>query len=305
MITDHAELLKKLPSWFYKIGAQSWIDYEYPRHLFIETTAKCNLSCGFCPREEINDHMDWSIFKEIIEEATRYGKRSFSLHLFGEPLLWPKLLDGIRFIKSRNRNHVVLLTTNGTHLNKFAEGLIESKVDKILWTWRPEAKFRPETKEKLRKWGRFCVRFIKEITPEEAYKEWEDWPLKEHRGLHNYGSQIDLSKWNVPPVETRWACYHPFMSPAVAWNGNILLCCADPKQQEVLGKFPEMSVAEAWKSGKIRKIRESHLARRYEGICKNCDVWKSTPDLFYSWQYTGPSSSGNGSGTHSSSQPLK
>jgi len=110
----YAQMAKKLPSIFYKLAAQAWIDEEYPRHLFIETTPTCNLSCSYCPRPKIKGEMGFDIFKAIIDEATRYGARSFSLHLFGEPLLYSKWFEAIRYIKSANRKHTVLFTTNGT-----------------------------------------------------------------------------------------------------------------------------------------------------------------------------------------------
>ena len=224
----YAQIAKKLPSPIYKLLAQFYMDQNFPRHLFIETTATCNLSCSYCPREKIRQDMDFELFRKIINEASKYGTRSFSLHLFGEPLLYPRILDAIRYIKETNKRHVVLVTTNGTKINEFAEELIALKIDQVFWTWRTEATFNESTLETLRKWGRFRVRFIKEITPEDQYKKWSKWPNLETRSLHNYGGDIETwkfgetrsraqpSKW-----EFRWPCYHLWFAPAISWNGNI------------------------------------------------------------------------------------
>ena len=164
---------------------------------------------------------------------------------------------------------------------------MEVGIDKIIWTWRPEAKFTPETKEKLRKWGKFMVRLIDEITPPEAMEEWGQWQPQERKGLHNYGGNIDTSQWQKeqPSISSkRWPCYHLWFAPAVAWNGNILMCCNDPRHQEVLGKFPDQSIAEVWKGKQISEIRRSHLQSEYRGICTNCDVWKTYPDSFFGFQ---------------------
>ncbi len=285
-LTVHAEKIKKyMPKTMYKIGSQFYIDKKYPRHLFIETTAKCNLTCAYCPREDVNDHMDFRLFKEIIDEASFYGPRSFSLHLFGEPLLWPKIIDGIRYIKAKHKRNVVLLTTNGTHLNRFVDDIIGNDVDEVIWSWRTEAKFRQETKKKLRDWGKFRVRIIKEVTPKEEIERWSKWPKVEIRSLHNYGGGIDLSKYGVPNVETRWKCYHLDFAPAVAWNGNMLLCCADPEQEEVLGNVKNKTVSEMWQSEKLKKIRKSHMKGEYDGICKNCDVWKNYPNYEFGHEF--------------------
>ncbi len=296
--TKYAEKIKKLPPWLYKIGAQTWYDKKFPRHLFIETTANCNLSCDYCPREDIDNEMDWNLFKEIVKEASFYGQRSFSLHLFGEPLLWSRLLDGIEYIKRHNRKHVVLLTTNGTHLNTFAQDLIKAEVDEIIWSWRKEAKFRDGTlrmfmaSTKSRR-TMFRVRIIKEVTPKEEIERWSKWPNVEIRSIHNYGGEIDISGYDAPNVDKRWPCYHLWYAPAVAWNGNMLLCCADPSQKEVLGNVNETPISTLWQSTQIKNIRNSQKQGNYGGICEKCDVWKNYPSTFFPWQYTTSSFSGN------------
>ena len=286
--------LKQLPSPLFKLGAQAWIDRKYPRHLFIETTSSCNLACTYCPREARRDHMDFDLFRDIVREAHRYGSRSFSLHLFGEPTLYPRWVEAVSFIKRLSRFHTVLLTTNGTTLNARVDDLIVANPNQVFWTWRPEAVFTPATKAKLRRWGKFRVRFIREVTPPAAYAEWADWPNVEGRALHNYGGNISLGNWATtstakppPPagsMPARWPCYHLWLAPAVAWNGTLLLCCADPHQKEVLGTFPAMTVAQAWQSDRLKAIRQGHLEGEYKGICATCDIWKQYPDLFFSWQ---------------------
>lgn len=293
-LTPHATWLKRLPPTLFKLGSQAWIDYKFPRHLFVETTSSCNLACAYCPREQRRDHMDWRLFCDIVTEATSFGPRSFSLHLFGEPTLYPRWTDAIRFIRRAHPKHTILLTTNGTTLNARVDDLIACNPNLVLWTWRPEAQFTPQTKEKLRRWGKFRVRFIDEVTPPEARNEWADWPNVEGRTLHNFGGDIDTSRWSTTRSSTpsgsaaktarRWPCYHLWLAPAVAWNGNILLCCADPHQKEVLGKVPDQTVAEAWQGERIKAIRNGHLQGNYRGICANCDVWKIVPDLFFKWQ---------------------
>jgi len=293
--TRHAETIKRLGQripWLYKAAAQLYIDRKFPRHIFIETTAKCNLTCSFCPRELIDNHMDYSLFKRIIDEASAYGPRSFSMHLFGEPLLWPEIVRGIKYIKWRDPRNTVLLTTNGTHLNRFVEDLVRIKVDEILWTWRPEVRFRPRTldllrRETIKRTTRFRVRLIKQLTPPEEFERWRKWPYVDVKNLHNYGGEIELSKWNVPPAGKRHPCYHLWTAPAVAWNGNILLCCSDPHHKLSLGNINGTSLASAWKGATLKRVREQHLKGVYEGPCKTCDVWKTYPDLWFSWQRKG------------------
>jgi len=223
--------------------------------------------------------MDFELFKSIIREASKYGRRSFSLHLFGEPLLYPQFSLSLEFIQRMRKDHTVLLTTNGTLINSFVDTIVKSNVSQVLWTWRKEAKFKPETKEKLRKWGKFRVRFIEEVTPPEAYEEWKDWKNVEGRKLHNYGGNIDVMGSKTESSSKRWPCYHLWLAPAIAWNGNFLMCCADPHQKEVHGNVQTSTIAECWQT--LNEVRESHLKGEFKGICEKCDVWKSYPNMFF------------------------
>lgn len=271
-ITKHANKIKKiLPSWAYKICSQMFIRRKFPRHIFIETTSRCNLNCSYCPRPSGGTDMRFEMFKGIVDEATRYGACSFSLHLFGEPLLWPYIIDGIKYIKRRNRSHTILLTTNGTRLKAFKGKLQE--VGRIIWTYRPNVEIPEEFKKKT------VVRIIEGETPEEGQERYKSWK-KEIRRKHNYGGEISLSS-NVQNVEKRWACYHLWFAPAVDANGNILLCCADPKKRMKLGKFPDVSISQAWQSQKLKALRREQRKGNFMSTCKNCDVWKEFPNIWF------------------------
>src|SRR3990167_10303646 len=291
MITDQAQFLKKLPSPLFKLAAQAYVDYKFPRHLFIETTSTCNLSCNYCPREKTKNDMDFGLFMKIVEEASQYGSRSFSLHLFGEPLLYPYWMSAINYIKARNKNHTVLLTTNGTKINENIDVLTRLPIDKCLWSWRKEAKFTEETKSKLRKWKPFTVRYIEGTYPESALEE--KWPRVERRRMHNYGATIDLSLFTFQESSARnvdskassirWPCYHLFLAPAIAWNGKFLMCCADPHQKEIFGDIKKESVNVAWQ--RVERVKKAHLSGQFIGICANCDTWREYPNLFFGHKY--------------------
>lgn len=278
MITKFTDVARKLPTPIYKFLAQKYVDYEFPRHIFIETTANCNLSCDYCPREKNKENMDYELFKEIVEEASQFGPRSFSLHLFGEPLLYPRILDAIGFIKKKNRHHTILLTTNGTLLNRFIDDLLALGVDRLIWSWRKN-NFTPNTIEGLRKIG--LIRLLIEETPKEEIEKWSKFPRVEIKHLHNYGGNIDVSKWhNIQPPE-RYACYHLWLAPAVRWNGEITFCCNVPQTgTEVLGQYGENTLEEVWKGPRLEEIRKEHLNKIYKGACKNCTSWQAYPAIW-------------------------
>lgn len=280
------QLARSLPAPLYKAAAQAWIDREFPRHIFIETTASCNLKCEFCPREKKDDHMDYQLFTNIVDECNQYGPRSYSLHLFGEPLLWPRILDGIDYIKRKNKNNTILLTTNGTLLNRFIFDLHRLKVDKIIWSWRRN-NFNNDTKRVLKKIG--LIRFLVEETPAGEIEKWEGFQ-KEVKHLHNYGGAIDTTNWGLKSDSggIRYPCYHLWLAPAVRWNGEITICCNDPTGKESLGRYSAgVNIASVWSGDALLRIREGHLKGEYKGLCATCNVWKTYPDLFFGFQKHG------------------
>lgn len=260
-LTTFAHFAKRLPTPIYKWLAQRWIDYGFPRHIFIELTSECQLQCSYCPRPRVSHQLPYDLFKKIVDEASSHGHRSFSLHLFGEPLLYPRILESIEYLKSRG--HAVILTTNGVLLGRFFNEL--RRVDKIIWSYKAGVK----VPEELKTWKNFTVRFFEK-------REDPSWKRFEVRGFHNYGGQ--LPQFTAHSTEKRWACYHPFLAPAVRANGDIVICCADPEGKSAVGNISSMTLAEAWK--KMEWIRQQHLAGVYRGICEHCDTWRSYPSIF-------------------------
>ena len=260
-LTIFAHLLKKLPSPIYKFFGRRYIDGKFPRHIFIELSSDCQLLCPHCPRPRISRNIPYWLFEKIVDEASLHGHRSFSLHLFGEPLLYPRIIDCVRTLK--RRGHTVILTTNGVLLWKYWRDLVS--VDKIIWSYKKGIK----VPEELKTWKNFTVRFF------EGEEVDTSWPRREVRHYHNYGGKIPVAQ--STDTSKRYPCYHPFLAPAVRANGDIVICCADPEGKSVVGNVSNMKISEAWKL--MDKVREDHKHGIYGGICKNCDVWKSYPDL--------------------------
>jgi MoaA/NifB/PqqE/SkfB family radical SAM enzyme len=282
-LTKFTDIARKLPSPIYKLASQAWIDKEFPRHIFIETTAACQLSCDFCPREKRNEHMDFNLFKEIVDECSKYGVRSFSVHLFGEPLLYPKIEEAIGYIKKSNRRHTILFTTNGILLNKFSKRLLALGVDRIIWSWRKN-NFNDETINVLKKIG--LIRFLLEETPEGEIEKWEGF-RKEVKHLHNYAGAIDTTQWglNEESNSERYPCYHLWLAPAIRWNGDITICCNDPTGRETIGSYRSGdTISNVWCNGNLNNIRRGHLKGEYKGLCATCNVWKTYPDMFFEIQ---------------------
>lgn len=300
---------------FYKFGSQSLIDYEFPTHIFIETTRACNLKCQSCPRDLGNGkigNMKFELFRKIIDEATSFGPRNFCLHMFGEPLLHPQVIEMAKYIKTSNINHSILLTTNGYFLDAAkANDLIENEIDKIVVSFfsLKEERLGELTgnsdikkvidnikraiafKNKLQSKTKIFMRLL---LYEENKDEERDFralakklgALPEIRKTHNYSGVIENNYTSKSPIKNRYPCYHLWFSPAITWDGKVLLCCSDWNYFEVLGDVDKDSLVSIWQGDRLKELRQFHLKGHYNKIplCEKCNVWTLYPDIFFKVQ---------------------
>jgi radical SAM protein with 4Fe4S-binding SPASM domain len=314
-VSAFSDLIKKsvalsLP---YKIFSQILIDKNFPHHIFLETTNVCNLKCKMCPRNVLPfkiGSMDFILFKKILDESAKHGKRTFSLHLFGEPLLDNLIFKKIKYIKTVNEKNTILLTTNGVLLTPAAsEQLIKNGVDKVIISIHsPNRETYKEitgvdqlelVEKNIRELARLkaesqkpqiYLRMIKmtdNASEEEDFrKKWKGVPVKiEIRHEHNYGGDIE-NNFPEKRTEQRYPCYHLWLSPGINWDGEMSICCADPNRLAIVGNINNSGIREIWQSETMKKYRKYHLAGEYDKIpaCKNCDVWNFYPDIFFKWQ---------------------
>ena len=97
--------------------------------VYVEITNICNRACSFCPgtkREKRKMTIpEFSLILDKLEGVTEY----IYLHVMGEPLTHPELIDFINLASSRGFK--CSITTNGTLLSKRYEELLNSKIYKV------------------------------------------------------------------------------------------------------------------------------------------------------------------------------
>jgi len=108
----------------------------------------------------------------------------------------------------------------------------------------------------------------------------------EVRKTHNYSGVIEDNFTSTFTMENRYPCYHLWFSPAITWEGKILLCCNDWGNFEVLGDINKESLASIWQGNRLKELRKFHLEGHYNKIplCEKCNVWTLYPDIFFKFQ---------------------
>jgi radical SAM protein with 4Fe4S-binding SPASM domain len=270
-----------------------------PLSLAIESTAKCNLFCPMCPRENIYfppRDMDIALFRKIIDEAKDYLEFAVPYGV-GEPLLNPEIFDMIAYC--RRLKVPSGISTNATILNEeSSRKLIESGLDYIIFafdgatkesfeTYRKGANFEKvrqnilkflEVKKRLGS-GIFCI--IQMVALKDNRKEIPDlirmWRVEgvdeiriKKDEVHNEGSAIPGDNLNRPPL--RHPCYLLWRGPMyIHYDGTVYPCCYIYPEEPV-GDVRKNSLGEIWNSESMVRLREAHISSKLSNYktCQNC-----------------------------------
>ncbi len=253
---------KELAIW--KLHSDNKLVEALPPHLDIELTNKCNLDCDMCPyhgKDKVFEQnpcdMDFDIYKEIINEACEKNVRSVKLSFSGEPLLYPRFIEAVKYAKCRGLQ--VNINSNGTLINKkTAILLMKSQLDVIIITdYNLGAQMKGMAilhaqKQVVRIKHPYVV--IKTNNPHRFNNiANEAVPL----GYYDYSNlQEDFGKYN-------FCCGMPWQRLLILADGSVLSCACGmglvDLQQSYLGNMNHSNTLEyLWKSHKMNFLRVCH-----------------------------------------------
>ena len=265
------------------------------KKIYIEITNICNLNCSFCSKVEKERRMlSTSEFIEIINKVKDYTE-SIYLHVKGEPLTHPNIIEFINIAKENNLK--VNLTTNGVLFPKYAEELgkctnlnkinfslhsennIPNYCEKIfdsvnnltnqtviyrLWTLKENELDDKSTiiVDKIKKYYKLEGNVVNRIKTENNIK---------------IASNIYVDKDNefvwpeVNDYQSRGYCYALKTQIAILSDGTVVPCCLDSNGQIELGNIFKESLEDIINSKRYQNLKKSFQDRNpCEELCKSC-----------------------------------
>jgi len=239
----------------------SWID--------VNLTELCNRKCIFCPRVDPNEYpnqdlnMALPLLRRMADELTALEYRGVVVFCgFGEPLLYPHLVEAISFFGPDIRTEVV---TNGDRLTvSYIDTLIKAGMDYMVISMYDG----PHQIEHFK-------RLFQEAGYDESYYILRDrWHTEEDNfglKLTNRAGTVSIGKQD--PVDVTHPCHYPAYSMTVDWNGDILLCVQDWNKKVKMGNLYAQSLLEIWRSNLIQKYRyQLANGKRKLTPCNNCNT---------------------------------
>lgn len=281
---------------------------DFPLVMNIEPTNACNLKCPMCARTTSMTrkvvHMDFGLYKNIVDECAKYGLRAVWLHMFGESLLHPQIIDLIRYIKQYDNIKNVGLSTNVSFLNlEISEGIIDAKLDRIIFSVDAKSKASYDKARggdfetvkgnvrnflELKKKRHSDIEILIQMIDmdfnhgevEEFRAEWSKY-LNEGdsvlvKRFSNHAAQVpDFKTYknsDKHQMEVLVPCSKIMKSMTIMSNGVAVACCYDANGVMEVGDTNKETLTSIWKGSKLNELRRQHNALDFSALplCAKC-----------------------------------
>jgi len=254
-----------------------------------------------CPqsRRKKSGHMSFALFQKIIDE-TAHHIYDIKLNIGGEPTLHPQHHEFIQY--AVNKGVKVEMHTNGTTLTKQKSiNIVRSGLNVLSFSLDV---FDPQKYELSRIGGNFektlsNIKTFLEIKketgtsvytivqliqfPEESLKEkiveknnisqfFNSLPLDEIKiiKMHNFGGKISATNFDQSNQHPCGDIYHAMN---IKWDGNVVPCCLDLLDEQVMGNINNNELLEIWNNTQYERLRDTlnrGLAKTIP-LCSNCE----------------------------------
>lgn len=271
---------------------KNFILRDFPVHLDIEATSKCNLKCTFCDklpllsREQLGN-IDFNLYKRIIDEGKEHKLCGVKLSYRGEPLLHPNIAEMVAYAKNAGVMDVYF-NTNAMLLNELmSEKLIASGLNRISISIEGTD---PAAYEKERVGAKFNIVLnnVKTLQKLKA-KHNVSFPKVRIQTIFSPGMDIKsyTSFWGPQCDETAavdykdesvrktgitadWACPQLWQRMTIEWDGTVLPCNNDDVRLFSPGNAGSKSIYDCWHDTKVETMRTLHRQGRSHEL-KDCD----------------------------------
>lgn len=275
---------------------------ERPPLLVVELTSRCNLICTMCSKDSsmrVKEHIDFELFKHIIDDAKESNIDTFQLSYYGESTLYPKLIEAINYTKKQIPNSFVSMNTNGLTLTpKLSKKLLDAHVDSIVISIEGNNKEEYEAIRVGSSWSilRKNIKNLREMIDSGNYStkigimglNVDDIYIDKELYIKTWGEYADTiftrntkeieAKIKEPIFHKLLPCRKLFGQMVIMTSGDVTRCDDDWEGKVSYGNIKDSTILELWNSPTLRQLRRKHLLgqKRKINYCDTC-TYKADP----------------------------
>lgn len=235
----------------------------------IELTNYCNLLCKGCQgiaSKRSKGFMDIKTFKKSIDVCLEMGIEEVWLQNWGEPLLFPSLIQYIEYVSSKIKTGFI---SNGSlltiyTLNKLKEAGLSNLDLSINDSTSTDLRFHNIRLYKEAKalnincWIRSVIFSEKEYKDIEALRKEENIRIRYQRGM--IYDKNKKRKADCPAIDKNFIIY---------WDGTVVPCCQVTDNEIRYGNIFNLDIVDEIKEG-ISNIHKNIKIKKPYDICKHC-----------------------------------
>ena len=274
----------------------------FPHNMMLELTNACNHKCVFCAYRDMTrakTFMDETFAKRILKEAYEGGTREVGFYLIGEPFLYEKLAEIVKYSKDIGFEYVYITTNGGVATPEKMSKVLAAGLDSIKFSVNAatvssykEVHGRDDY-ETVRENIRFARKYIDEhkldvglfisfvecnFNKNDIDNLRDDFEKVVDKiyicPCGNQGGRmgkllrdkiVDVLKPAAKP------CAMVFNRLHITAEGYLDACCTDTNGELRMADLHKMSLKDAWHSSNMVELRRQHLGKIKENVlCYNC-----------------------------------
>lgn len=235
----------------------------------IELTNYCNLLCKGCcgiTSKRLKGFMDIKTFKKSIDICLQMGIEEVWLQNWGEPLLFPNL---IQYIEYASKKIKIGFISNGSLLTIYTLSKLKeaglTNLDLSINSSTPidlrfhNIRLYKEAKAlNINCWIRSVIFDNKEYEDIEALRKEENLKIRYQRGM--IYDKDKKRKADCPAIDKNFIIY---------WDGNVVPCCQITNSELCYGSIFDLDIIDKIKEG-ISTIHNNIKVKKPYNICKHC-----------------------------------
>jgi len=283
----------------------------FPKELYLEVNSSCNHKCFFCANIKMSrskEFIDDELAKKIMLDSFKEGSSDITFFATGEPLIFPKLAEYIKYAKEIGYSYIFLTSNGALATKEKIENLIDSGLnsikfsinagtkesykkihgkddfDKVIENVKYFDEYRKKVKSNIKLFVSLVPTKINDGEYNSLMKKIGNYIDQEidMRSCSNQGGNMEENNQyeNINPEnilgtlkthQFQKICPDPFNRIIVSAEGYLTACVVDYQNALIIKNLKDISIGEAWRSEEFQNFRKKHLENNLQDlICYNC-----------------------------------